>query len=114
MAGASRNHAPARPQPPAGRAVHAGSSAEETAMAISSILLSDVPAATEMKLRRALAGVEFTPVPTGRASHEQLRALGGTAIIAIGDEAEAGFKLLRTLSRSGIRVIVIGPRKDAD
>jgi pilus assembly protein CpaE len=83
-------------------------------MGNSSILLSDVPAATEMKLRRALAGVQFNPMPTGRVTAEQLRALGGTAILAIGEDTEAGFKLLRALSSAAIRVIVIGPRKDAD
>lgn len=83
-------------------------------MATSSILLSDVPAATEMKLRRGLPAVQFNPVPAGRVTPEQFRALGATAILALGDDPQPGFKLLRTLTAAGLRVLVIGPRKDAD
>lgn len=83
-------------------------------MGTSTILLSDVSAATEARLRRALSAAEFVPMPAGRHSPEQLRALGGTAVVSLGESVEAGFKLVRTLAVAGIRVIVLGPRKDAD
>lgn len=83
-------------------------------MATSSILLSDLPVSTEAKLRRALTSADFVAMPSGRQTPEQLRALAGTAVVSLGDDSAPGFKLVRTLTGAGVRVIVVGPRKDAD
>lgn len=83
-------------------------------MGTGSILLADVPALTEVKLRTAMPSVEFTSLPSGRHSPELLRSLGSAAIVALAEDAESSYRLIRTLDAAGLRVIVIGPRKDAD
>src|SRR5512145_370664 len=83
-------------------------------MGTGSILLADVPALAEMKLRAAMPSIEFTSLPPGRHSAEQLRSLGSAAVVSLGDDLESSFRLVRALDAAGLRVVVIGPRKDAD
>ncbi len=83
-------------------------------MGSGSILLVDVPALTEVKLRTAMPSVEFTSLPPGRHSAELIRSLGSAAVISLGEDEEASFRLVRTLDAAGLRVVVIGPKKDAD
>lgn len=83
-------------------------------MANGSILLADVPALTEVKLRTAMPAVEFSALPPGRHSAELLRSLGSVAVVSLTDDGESSFRLVRMLDGAGLRVIVLGPRKDAD
>jgi pilus assembly protein CpaE len=83
-------------------------------MGTGSILLADVPATTEVKLRAAMPSVEFSALPPGRHSAELLRSLGSAAVVWLTDDVESSYRLVRMLDGAGLRVIVIGPRKDAD
>ncbi|ACL66343.1 Flp pilus assembly protein ATPase CpaE-like protein [Anaeromyxobacter dehalogenans 2CP-1] len=84
-------------------------------MATGSILLVGVATATELKLRAAMPATGFVALPAGgRHAPEQLRGLADAAAVALSDDAEASFRLVRLLDAAGIRVTVIGPRKDAD
>jgi pilus assembly protein CpaE len=75
------------------------------------ILLVDVPATTELKLRATLPEASFQ-LEAGRV---HLRGGdGGTAVVWVGSERDAAFRTVRELSAAGHRVVLVGPEKDAD
>lgn len=84
-------------------------------MHASTILLASVRPSTEARLRALLPDVEFVPLPSGRGYRETLRELGATAaVVSLDEDVEPGFRLVRELAGSGVRVLVLGPAKDPD
>jgi pilus assembly protein CpaE len=68
-----------------------------------------------VKLRSALPEVDWRAVPPGARLKDVLRAAAGAAaIVALEGDPEPGFRVVRDLDRAGLRVIVLGPTKDAD
>ncbi len=79
------------------------------------ILLADVRAATEARLRTAFQDLDFVTLPNGRWVRQTLRELGAdAAVVGVDGDAELGFQLVRELAEAGARVLVLGHVKDPD
>jgi pilus assembly protein CpaE len=72
------------------------------------IVLVHAPPDAEVKLRAALPEAEV------RAGDGARGARPDAAVVWLSPDAEAGFRVVRELSESGARVVVVGPTKDAD
>jgi pilus assembly protein CpaE len=81
-----------------------------------SILLAAAPSTAEAALRGEFRDAEFRVLSgRGRISREAIAELEAlAAVVWIDDDVEPGFRLVRELDAAGVRVIVVGPRKDAD
>jgi pilus assembly protein CpaE len=78
------------------------------------ILLADVPAVTESRLRASLPDAEFRPV-SSHAPRDRTREVGaGAAVVWLNGDPEPAFRLVHALDGAGVRVVVVGERKDAD
>jgi pilus assembly protein CpaE len=84
-------------------------------MANSTVLLSGVSTSLEVKLRAALPDVDWRTLPNGARLSDVLKtASGSSAVVVLETDLEAGFRLVRDLERASVRVVVVGPTKDAD
>lgn len=76
------------------------------------ILLADTPPRAEARLRTLLPEVDFRPVALAAARERAGEA--GAAVVWVNGNAEAAFRAVGALDAGGLRVIVVGERKDAD
>ncbi|WP_242395678.1 AAA family ATPase [Anaeromyxobacter oryzisoli] len=76
------------------------------------VLLADTPPRAEARLRALLPEVDFRPVVL--ASARERAADAGAAVVWLNGDAEGAFRAVGALDARGLRVIVVGARKDAD
>lgn len=79
------------------------------------VLLAGVSAALEGTLRDALPDVVFGRLPAEGSVRGALEgAAGAAAVVELDGDLEPTFRLIRALERASVRVIAVGPTKDAD
>ncbi len=79
------------------------------------ILLAGIEPRVEAELRAALRDALITVLPDLTAGKEEARALhAAVAVVSIGAERAASFRLVNALAAAGTHVVVVGPTKDPD
>jgi pilus assembly protein CpaE len=79
------------------------------------LLLAGVEPVVEAALRVALPDALITVLPDLVAGKEEARALrAAVAVVSIGPERDASFRLVNALAAAGTHVVVVGPTKDPD
>lgn len=73
-----------------------------------SVMLSGVRPQTEAMLRAAFPDLDFTTSGVGPSAPTAL------AVVGLGGDVDAGFRMVRELAAGGASVLVLGPTKDAD
>jgi pilus assembly protein CpaE len=73
------------------------------------VLLSGIRPHTEAMLRAAFPDLDFTTAGAGPS-----QGSAALAVVALGGDADAGFRMVRELALGGASVLVLGPAKDAD
>ena len=78
------------------------------------ILLTGVPAAAETRLRAALPDADFRSLALDAPREKVRDARAGAAVVWLNGDPDAAFRLVHALDGGGVRVVVVGERKDAD
>lgn len=73
------------------------------------VLLSGIRPHTEAMLRAAFPDLDFTTAGAGPS-----QGSAALAVVALGGDVDAGFRMVRELALGGASVLVLGPTKDAD
>jgi pilus assembly protein CpaE len=82
-------------------------------MALPPVLLAGASITLEAKLRAKLPDLDWR-VLNGAARAASADHAGTAAVVVLGADVESGFRMVNDVARSGARVVVVGPSKDAD